>query len=88
MRVVERLIAGPTGYSALDLELEPEHILGGALIGIAAALYVAAIMRRGLRPAAKKRIAMPADRAAPRRISDGGSPPAGLGCVDRPGRSA
>jgi hypothetical protein len=47
---------------------EPEHILGGALIGIAAALYVAAIMGRGLRPAPRKRIAMPADRVAARRF--------------------
>jgi hypothetical protein len=36
-------------------DLEPSHILMGALIGIAAALYVAAIMRGGLRRVAKKR---------------------------------
>jgi hypothetical protein len=77
MRVVGRLIARPTGYSALDLEVEPEHILGGALIGIAAALYVAAIMRRGLRPAAKKRIAMPTDRAATRGFVENGRIAAG-----------
>ena len=54
-------------------DLEPEHILCGALVGIAAALYVAAIMRRRLRPAAKKkRIAMPADRTAPRRFVENG----------------
>jgi hypothetical protein len=35
-------------------DLEPEHILIGALIGIAAALYVAAIMRRGFRATARK----------------------------------
>ena len=49
-------------------DLEPEHILCGAVVGIAAALYVAAIMRRGLRPAAKRRIGMPAERAATRRF--------------------
>jgi hypothetical protein len=37
-------------------DLEPQHILYGALIGIAAALYVAALMRRGWRPAAKRRL--------------------------------
>ena len=63
-------------------ELEPTHILIGALIGIAAALYVAAIMRRGFRPAAGKKRALitatqPAsarwllkhDRIAARRVS-------------------
>jgi hypothetical protein len=51
-------------------DLEPEHILCGAVVGIAAALYVAAIMRRGRRPAAKKRIAKPADRTASHRLLD------------------
>jgi hypothetical protein len=46
-----------------DPELEPAHILSGAIVGIAAALYVAALMRRGLRPAAKRRTpATAADR--------------------------
>jgi hypothetical protein len=58
-------------------DLEPEHILGGALIGIAAALYVAAIMRCGLRPAAKKPIAMPTDRPATRRFVENGRVAAG-----------
>ncbi len=62
-------------------DLEPEHILMGALVGIAAALYVAAIMRRGFRPAAGKKRALPAatepaslrwllkhDRIAARRV--------------------
>lgn len=54
-------------------DLEPEHILGGALIGIAAALYVAAIMRRGLRPAPKKvRIRWSADRTASHRFAEEG----------------
>jgi hypothetical protein len=53
-------------------DLESEHILCGALIGIAAALYVAAIMRRGLRPTAKKRITLPTDRAARRRFVEDG----------------
>jgi ABC-type amino acid transport system permease subunit len=36
-------------------DLEPEHILFGSVVGIVAALFVAEIMRRGLRPAAKNR---------------------------------
>jgi hypothetical protein len=39
-------------------DLEPEHILIGALIGIAAALYVAAIMRRGFRATVRKKRAL------------------------------
>jgi hypothetical protein len=58
-------------------DLEPEHILGGALIGIAAALYVAAIMRRGLRPATKKRFAIQPDRTATRRFVENGRIAAG-----------
>jgi hypothetical protein len=37
------------------LELDPAHILAGAIVGVAAALYVAALMRRGWRPATKQR---------------------------------
>lgn len=51
-------------------ELEPQQILFGALIGIAAALYVAAMMRRGLRPAGRKRAATPADRSAPGAVRE------------------
>jgi hypothetical protein len=36
-------------------DLDPTHILIGALVGIAAALYVASIMRHGFRPAARKK---------------------------------
>lgn len=43
--------------------VEPGHILFGALIGIAAALYVAAIMRRGLRLRLR-----PAVRKGPARV--------------------
>ena len=63
-------------------ELDPGNILIGALIGIAAALYVAAIMRRGFRPAAGKKRALRAatqpassrwllkhDRIAAQRVS-------------------
>jgi hypothetical protein len=49
---VIRAVIGRTHWSP---DLEPEHILMGALIGIAAALYVAAIMRGRSRSAAKKR---------------------------------
>jgi hypothetical protein len=51
MAVVRRFAA----YNRWSPDLEPEHILIGALIGIAAALYVAAIMRRGFRPTARKK---------------------------------
>lgn len=51
MAAVRNAFAGtPMAYP----ELAPGQILMGALIGISAALYVAAIMRRGLRPAARK----------------------------------
>jgi urea transporter len=63
-------------------DLDPAHILIGAIVGIAAALYVAAIMRRGFRPAAAKKRALPTvtepassrwllkhDRIAARRVS-------------------
>jgi hypothetical protein len=36
-------------------DLDPVHILIGAIVGIAAALYVAAIMRQGFRSTARKR---------------------------------
>lgn len=55
-------------------DLEPQHILFGALIGGVAALYVAAIMRRGVRPrpAARRSIPSPAARAAAGPGADGG----------------
>jgi hypothetical protein len=39
---------------SMDVDLMPGHIAIGALVGIVAALHVAAIMRRGLGPAARK----------------------------------
>lgn len=48
-------------------EVELGHILIGALDGIGAALYVAAIMRRGLRPAVRKE---------PARVEAGAEPTA------------
>jgi hypothetical protein len=55
-------------------DLEPTHILIGAVVGIAAALYVAELMRRGIRPAARRRRAapLPADRSpAPSMVEQG-----------------
>jgi hypothetical protein len=70
-------LGGYSGYMAViravivkshwSPDLEPEHILIGALIGIAAALYVAAIMRRGLRPIARKRPSSAATAPTPSR---------------------
>ncbi len=54
MAVMRRLVIRETDRLWTH-ELEPVHILIGALIGIAAALYVAAIMRRGFRPAVRKK---------------------------------
>jgi hypothetical protein len=48
-------------------EIEPGNILIGALIGIGAALYVAALMRRGPGPVARKRTSSRAVERMPRR---------------------
>jgi hypothetical protein len=49
-------------------DLEPQHILFGALTGIVAALSVATMMRRGLWPAPKKRTAKVVNRTASQSV--------------------
>ncbi len=52
MQMVRSLVIRETNVR-LPLELDATHMLLGALIGISAALYVAALMRRGFRSAAR-----------------------------------
>jgi hypothetical protein len=79
MAAIRATIYGADAYMTdvvFDRDLEPQNILLGALVGIAAALYVAAIMRRGSRAAARKRRAKPAVRGAsePAAEDDGIAP--------------
>jgi hypothetical protein len=66
MAVVRRITLRETDVHWAP-ELDPGAILTGALIGIASALYVAAIMRGGLKPRAKKRASSAARESAPSR---------------------
>jgi hypothetical protein len=67
MAVIRRLAAVDPRWRP---DLDPTHILIGAIVGAAAALYVAEIMRRGIRPAARRRRAAsrPADRSPSRSM--------------------
>jgi hypothetical protein len=71
MKVVRRFTPFETDRT-WPPELDPTHILIGALVGIAAALYVAALMRHGLRPAPRnKRVRSDTiDRRPSRRLAE------------------
>jgi hypothetical protein len=60
MAVIRRAVASVQPGRPWDPQLDLSHVLIGALIGIAATLCVASIMRRGLKPAARKGRAAPA----------------------------
>ncbi len=59
------LIMSNQGWANSKPEFAPGQILMGALVGFAAALYVAAIMRRGVRPSARKKPARIEPEAKP-----------------------
>ncbi len=79
MAVVRRVAAVDPRWWRWRPDLDPTHILIGAIVGVAAALYVAAIMRHDLRPATRRRRAAspPADRSPSRSLVEHGRVAAG-----------